>query len=218
MKARPPRPEAAIALDAFSRRYAGGRAQRSSAGRALPALLLVPALSMCGGPPEAPQPAPPPADAIEVVRAPEPDTTLAGEVGRAEFFLGEADLHLRQGRLELATENYQRVLGLQRADAAEFPRDIRARALWGTAVTRLLALDPEGDTTLTMSVLETLVTSYDGTVEAAQARLAVAMLKEIEKLRAQSVRKDEDIRRLNETMEQLKRIDLSRRPSGDLEL
>jgi hypothetical protein len=104
-------------------------------------------------------------------------------------------------------------LELKRADDPAF-RELRARALWGAALTHLVSLTPNGDTSASMTLLETLVTSYDGTVEAAQARWAVALLDQMRRLRAQSADKDEDIRRLNETIEQLKRIDLSRRPSG----
>ena len=112
-----------------------------------------------------------------------------------------------------AAEGYQRVIDLHRADDPGFPRELRARALWGAAVTRLLSLEPSGDTAPTKTLLQTLSTSYDGTLEAQQARWAMAALKEIDRLRAQGSRKDEDIRRLNEQMEQLKRIDLNRRPT-----
>jgi hypothetical protein len=168
---------------------------------------------MCGGPPEVTQTVPPPTAPIEAVRPPEPDTTLAGEVRRAQALLADADVHLREGTLGEAAEGYQRVIDLHRADDPGFPRELRARALWGAAVTRLLSLEPSGDTAPTMTLLQTLSTSYDGTLEAQQARWAMAALKEIDRLRAQGSRKDEDIRRLNEQMEQLKRIDLNRRPT-----
>ena len=190
------------------------RSPGATPARRMAVLLLVPAFAMCGGSPEVTPPAAPPAAPIEVVRAPEPDTTLAGEVEKAQWFLGEADGYLRESALEQAAAGFQRVLDLPRAGDPAFPRELRARALWGTALTGLLSLEPGGDTAPTLTILETLILSSDGTVEAAQARLAVAMIKEIDKLRALTVQKDEDIRRLNETMEQLKRIDLSRRPSG----
>jgi hypothetical protein len=180
------------------------------------ALLLLPALSMCGGPPAALEPAPQPAESTirDVPPVVEPDTTFAGELRRADSILAQADQLLRQGDYEPAIAAYLQVLDLERVDDPAFPRELRARALWGAAVTHLVSLTPNGDTSASMTLLETLVTSYDGTVEAAQARWVVALLDQMRRLRAQSADKDEDIRRLNETIEQLKRIDLSRRPSG----
>jgi tetratricopeptide (TPR) repeat protein len=179
------------------------------------ALLLLPALSMCGGPPAALEPAPQPVESAvsDVPAVVEPDTTFAGELRKADSILAQADELLRQGDYEPAIAAYLQVLELKRADDPAF-RELRARALWGAALTHLVSLTPNGDTSASMTLLETLVTSYDGTVEAAQARWAVALLDQMRRLRAQSADKDEDIRRLNETIEQLKRIDLSRRPSG----
>lgn len=183
--------------------------------RAVVALLLVPAVSMCGKAPEIRQPTPPPVAPVAADPTPVviPDTSLSVDVRRAQSLVAEGDARLGEGAYDLAIVSYRRVMALDRVNDPDFPRELRAQALWGEALANL-SVNPSGDTVPTMTLLQTLVSSYDGTVEATQAKVVIAMLTRLDRLRGQSAQKDEDIKSLKETLEQLKRIDLSRRPGG----
>ena len=183
--------------------------------RTIAALLLVPALGMCGKAPEISRPTPPAVSPVAADPAPVVtlDTPLSVDLRRAQSLLVDGDAQLGEGAYDQAILSYRRVMALPLVNDPEFPRQLRARALWGEALANL-SVNPTGDTAPTMSLLQTLVSSYEGTLEAAQAKVVIATLTSFQRLRGQNAQKEEEIKRLNEQLEQLKRIDLTRRPGG----
>jgi hypothetical protein len=214
-------PDAAATTAELERASCGaGRIQKSpgDARSALAVLLLVPALSVCGGgPPAATQPpAPPPSDAAELTVAVDPQAALlANQVSKGRAILTEADAMLAQGEIEPAIPMYEQIFGLDLAGDVYAKRELQLRALLGVAQANLQA-NPSRPVHITAAktALQTVIASYDGSLEATYARWILTTLEEVERLRALGRDKDATIRQLNETVDQLRKIDSNRRPNG----
>lgn len=86
------------------------------------------------------------------------------------------------------------------------------RALWGLAMVNLLPESPIRDRDRAMVALDRLVLAHGGTVRGAQARWVRSLLQELEEIRTHVDQQEQLLRQLTETVEQLRRIDLNRRP------
>ena len=136
--------------------------------------------------------------------------------------LEEAEAHFRAGRYYQAEFLFQRYLTL--ADGIEVDNgsifgpdnDVPAtqEALWGLAMLHLLPDSPLEDRERGMVSLERLSEEYGDTVRGAQARWVLEILDELHMVQAQMDEQAELLRQLTETVEQLRRIDLLRRPTG----
>ena len=188
--------------------------------RAILALLVVPVFSRCGGgPPPAPAPITPPApDSVAELLVPVDPTAalLAAEVNRARSVLADADGLLAKGEHERAAAAYEQVTLMHLSGDPEAVHELQVQALWGVAMANLLVTPNRlANRTATRNALQTVIATYDGTPWSVQARMMLGMLEEIDALRLQGSRSQEEIKRLNETIEQLRRVDLPRRPGGN---
>jgi hypothetical protein len=144
-----------------------------------------------------PPPIPPP--------PPEPPARLPAAVAPRPS-LGDADKAFTAGNYASAARSYRRYL-----DAKEAQRD-RDRALYQLGVSQaLMGSSPRGRT-MAESTLESLVSQYPKSPYAASGRLVLDLLRENRRLRGDGTTKDETIKRLQEDLERLKKIDMDRRP------
>jgi len=187
-------------------------------GRTLAALLLALALPVCGGPPAPPQPATPaqadPADNLMVAVDPRA-ALLADEIARARAKLAEAADLFSRDEHEKAAAAYDQVATMHLSGDPESTHELQVRALWGVAVSNL-SVKPlrAAHLTAAKTALQTVIASSEGTLDAMTARFVLSTLEESDRLRAQGNQQAEEIKRLNETIDLLKRADLNRRPGG----
>jgi hypothetical protein len=123
--------------------------------------------------------------------------------------LEQAELHFEEGRYEWAESLFVRYLESHEA-RTDGQRD---RALWGLAMVNLLPDSPMQDRERAMVALDRLAEAHGETVRGAQARWVRSLLAELEQIRAQVDEQERLLIQLTETVEQLRRIDLNRRPS-----
>lgn len=90
----------------------------------------------------------------------------------------------------------------------------RAEAAWNLALLHLLPASPVRSPSRAMALLEGIVEQHPGSVEALQARWVQGLLDENTRQRTTLQEQARSLRELNELVEQLKRIDLNRRPPG----
>jgi hypothetical protein len=90
----------------------------------------------------------------------------------------------------------------------------RREAAWSLALVHLLPQSPLRQPARALSLLAEIEEGYPGTLEALQATWLHAMLREGDRNRSRVQEQEQTIRELNELVEQLKRIDLNRRPPG----
>lgn len=188
-------------------------------GRALPQILALIALvgllaltAGCGhfgldsgsGAAGAPEPAEEEAFAEEYVQAEVPETLPA------TLLLEQADQLLYDGHFQEAERTFVRYLESQESG----PIAKEDHALWGLALLHLLPESPLQDRERARTFLERLATRHPDTVRGAQARWVGGILDELEQVRAQVGQQEALLDQLTETVEQLRRIDLNRRPGG----
>lgn len=176
---------------------------------ALAAVLLVGGPAGCGGlfgsdpepvTPEAPEP---PRDTAESEPDPPQDS-----VARPVSLLERAEERFEAGDYREAESLFVRYL-----ESGSVTRDGQTdRALWGLAMVNLLPESPIRDRDRAMVALDRLVLAHGGTVRGAQARWVRSLLQELEEIRTQVDQQEQLLRQLTETVEQLRRIDLNRRP------
>jgi hypothetical protein len=186
---------------------------------ALAALVLVSALSGCGtNPPPPPQPAAAPTpDSVSplMVQVDPTAALLATQVSKAREMLAEADDLLAREEYEGAAAKYEQVSVMHLSDDPDEMHELQVEGLWGVAIANLLITPNRlANSNASRTALQTLIASYDGTRDAITARWMLGMIDEMDRLRVQGARNAEDIRRLTEMVDQLKRIDLTRRPGG----
>jgi hypothetical protein len=184
--------------------------------RALLVLIVAPAFSRCGGGPPPPLQAatPPPPDSTPQLTVPvDPSAALlAGEVNRARTALAQANALLDQGEHERAAAVYQEVSVMHLSDDPEAMHELQVDALWGVAIANLsITPNRAANNAASRTALQTIIAASDGTLQAATARWVLGQLDESDRLRAQGVQNQAEIRRLTETIDQLKRVD-TRRP------
>lgn len=140
-------------------------------------------------PPSLPSPTPPP--------APPPSPTAYFSDGEREFSAGKY--------LE-AAQSYQKYLDLASLDLN------RDRALFRLAMSYALSSTSSLAFQLAQTHFENLIERYPTSPYAAEAKFVVGLMQELLKLRADSKEKDERLRRLATELDQLKKIDMERRP------
>jgi signal transduction histidine kinase len=195
-----------------SRRSRPSRAQTLGASVVL---LLLPLLGACGTAARTPDPAGPSHTTAVAAVAPAYPVASARIAIRLSMtaILEHADELLAEESFDEAAAAYQEVLDRHGASDWDASGAVRARALWGLALTQILPGGSETPGAPAMGLLRTLSTSFSGTQQSSQANWVVEVLEELSRLREDKLRQEQRIRHLNETVEQLKRIDLTRRPA-----
>ena len=140
-------------------------------------------------PPSLPSPAPPP--------APAPSPTAYFSDGEREFTAGKY--------LE-AAQSYQKYLDLASLDSN------RDRAMFRLAISYALSSTSSLAFQLAQTHFENLIERFPTSPYAAEAKFVVGLMRELLKFRADSKEKDDRIRRLAAELDQLKKIDMERRP------
>lgn len=143
----------------------------------------------------------------------EREEALAPEapVLRTSAMVDEAVLHYTEGRYETARNLLTRYL--EGENGADLETE-RARAIWGLAMVHLTPESPTHDPERGKSLLDQLSHEFPGTTWSTQARWAHGLLAELERVRTEAAEQEVLLRQLTETVEQLRRIDLNRRPTG----
>ncbi len=157
-----------------------------------------------GDDPPAPEPEPPAAE-IEP-----PPLDAPAEEGPETLILDEAEHRFDEGDLEGAARLFQEYLGGQTNSDSER----EAQALWGLAMIHILPESPIQNRDRALGLLDRLVTEHATSVRGAQARWLLSTLEELEAARTQVSQQQALVQQLTETVEQLRRIDLNRRPTG----
>jgi hypothetical protein len=140
---------------------------------------------------------------------------LATEVNKARAILSEADELLAQEEYADAAAKYEQVSVMHLSDDPEAMHELQIEGLWGVAIANLLITPNRlANSNASRTALQTVIASYEGTRDAITARWVLGTIDEMDRLRVQGARDAEDIRRLTEMLDQLKRIDLPRRPGG----
>jgi hypothetical protein len=200
-----------------SAREGGPTDSRSGARRtAVLSLVMLLAGSGCAwirGEPE-PPPAPPPASAP--APSPEEEAPVVVPRDRTEEILAEGTAYLAIGDHSASRARFQYVLDRweeEDGNGVAIPAELRARALWHLGLLHLLAEGQERDEEQALSLLTRLSEEYPATPEGVQARWLRTLLQDLEGARRRGAEQEQRIRELNETVEQLRRIDLNRRPA-----
>jgi hypothetical protein len=144
------------------------------------------------------------AEPEEVVEPDPPASTTSAMVD-------EALLHFSEGRYQAAATLLDRYL--MGSNGAE-PNEESARAIWGLAMLHLTPGSPTHDPSLGKSFLDRLEQELPGTTWSTQARWAQGLVAELERVQAEADEQERLLHQLTETVEQLRRIDLNRRPTG----
>ena len=146
-----------------------------------------------------------PREAPGEIRAPAEEAPAAP----AEALLDLATIHLEAGRLDEAAGLKRRALAMEGVPAAR-----RQQALWSLAMIHLLPESPLHDVDQARSDLTRLEAEHGDSVPGQQARWLLGLLNELDRTRTDLAEQAEVVEQLRETVEQLRRIDLNRRPSG----
>jgi signal transduction histidine kinase len=93
--------------------------------------------------------------------------------------------------------------------------DMKREALWGLVMVHLLPDSPVRDPGLAVDALLALEEEHQGELPGLQAVLIRELVEELHGVRSVAQEQEEVLRRLVETVEALKRIDLTRRPSRE---
>jgi hypothetical protein len=178
-----------------------------------PALLGLLALFQagCGLRGSGTEPAPPTPEPAPV--ASEPVSSAPAVADRVEEILAEGQAFLAAGELQASRARFEYVLDRAEEDGPGVAAGLRARALWHLSVIHLLGIGASGDGDRALALLTRLVEEHPLTPEAVQARWVRGLLQELEGARREKADQERVIRELTETVEQLRRIDLNRRPS-----
>lgn len=147
----------------------------------------------------------------EVPEWTEPEEEDSGSDESSEM-LTRAETHFEAGRYRQASALFTRYLENGSPPDRQNHHETD-RALWGLAMVHLLPESPVQDQERAMAVLDRLADTHGETVGGAQARWVRSLLTELESIRSQVEAQERLLRQLTETVEQLKRIDLNRRPA-----
>jgi len=160
-----------------------------------------------GGSPEpVPEPEPP------LVSAPT-EESRDWRIDFVETLLARGEGYLASGALTDAENAFQDALYWIRLGSTAPIAEQELRAKWGLALTYLTADQAVRQSERTRQVLQEIA-DQEGSADSLLASWIVGALDEIRRLRSEVSRQQELIRTLNETVEQLKLIDLTRRPAG----
>lgn len=177
------------------------------------ALLLAFSVASCARGSEVEPPSPPPSteeldDDARIEDGPETEEDSDPDA----LVLDEAEIHFAEGRYRTAATLFERYLEEgRRPGNGEGHAD---RALWGLAMLHLLPESPLHDRDEAMGVLDRLVEDHRESMWGMQARWVRGLMEELDEVRGQVVQQEDLLRQLTETVEQLRRIDLNRRPTG----
>jgi hypothetical protein len=144
---------------------------------------------------EAAPPPPPPRDRSEEILA------------EGAAFLAIGDFSASRSRIQYLLDHWEE------NDGGDVPAGLRAKALWHLGLLHLLPDAPDRDPERALSILTRLTEEYPATPEGVQAQWIRGLLQELDGARQQGAQQEQRIRELNETVEQLRRIDLNRRPA-----
>lgn len=175
---------------------------------ALSAMILLPG---CGLRATSPGPVAAPGGSESAVEASTAGTAeLAGSPTppATEALLEQGQALLLAGRFEEAVSALETYLVF-----GEEPEH-RREAAWALALVHLLPQSPLRQPARALSLLAEIEEGHPGTLEALQATWLQAVLREGDRDRSTLQEQEQTIRELNELVEQLKRIDLNRRPPG----
>lgn len=204
------------------RASARSRARRAALprGRRTPAFVIGLGLVLSGcllsASPEEPSPVPldphPPAeeDRSDAAAPPGSESPVPAEVTR---LLDDGDWHLAAGSYERAAGAYRGVLAQSHPMEWDPTGEIRARTYFSLAVAHLLSDEPE-DKAHARRYFRTLEDAYASTLQGVVARWVGGVLDELDRAHDRIAEREALIDQLTETLEQLKRIDLNRRPGG----
>jgi hypothetical protein len=140
--------------------------------------------------------------------AEESEASSSYEEPATEMLLEQGHALLVAGRHEEAVAAFETYLVF-----GEHP-DHRRAATWSLALVYLLPTSPLRSQPRALALLRTLEEGHPGSLEAMQAGWIRAMLQEGARNRSAIQEHERTIRELNELVEQLKQIDLNRRPPG----
>jgi signal transduction histidine kinase len=118
---------------------------------------------------------------------------------------------LADGRFEDARTAFAGV----RDETGAVDPELRREALWGLVMVHLLPDSPVRDPGLAVEALRALEEGHRGELPGLQAVLVRELVEELAGVRSVAQEQEEVLRRLVETVEALKRIDLTRRPSRE---
>jgi hypothetical protein len=182
--------------------------------RAAASVVLAMATSACGfGPSPFGGSVPPASDQVEVESGPavEDDAQGPGEAPRN----GAAESLLDQGQaLLIAGRHAEAVPPLEAYLVVGEHEPHRLAANWSLALVFLLPDSPVRDERRAGPLLERIGQEHPASIEAVHARLLRGLLGDLSRSRATIEEQRRSITELNQLVEQLKQIDLSRRPGG----
>ncbi|MEX2530636.1 MAG: hypothetical protein WD960_07675 [Gemmatimonadota bacterium] len=156
-------------------------------------------------------PTPPDVEEADPVEQREEALEPEAAVRATSAMVDEAVLHFAEGRYQTAVSLLTRYL--EGANGVQGDEE-NARAIWGLAMLHLTPDSPTHDPTLGKDFLHRLEEEFPGTTWSTQARWAQGLVGELERVRVEAAEQEILLRQLTETVEQLRRIDLNRRPTG----
>ncbi len=115
---------------------------------------------------------------------------------------------LADGRYSEAARQFEWVLTVEPA------RESRADALWGLSLVHLLPDSPLREPDQADALLEALADEFPDTLPGMQAVWLRSILEDLRIATERAAAHERAVRELEETLEQLRQIDLGRRPSG----
>jgi TolA-binding protein len=121
-------------------------------------------------------------------------------------YFSDAERDFSAGKYLDAAESYQKYLDLTSLDSN------RDRALFRLAMSYALSSTSSLAFQLAETHFENLISRFPASPYSAEAKFVVGLMQELLKLRADSKDKDERIKRLTTELDQLKKIDMERRP------
>lgn len=132
--------------------------------------------------------------------------------GSAGVLLGHGWYLFDRGEYEAARGRFAAVREQRNGGASPAAQE---EALWGIAMIHLLPDSPLRDPERAQEALLELENEFEGELPAFQAALVRGLVEELAGVRAVAQEQEEVLRRLVDTVEALKRIDLTRRPARE---
>jgi len=152
----------------------------------------------------------PPEPVVPTAPATEPESLREAAPDPLDaHLLEQATAHFEAGRLQQAAN-----LNRQLLEMTGVPAVRRERALWSLAMIHLLPESPLHDPGRARTDLARLGEDHGESIRGAQARWLLTLLEELDQVRGQAAEQAELLEQLTATVEQLRRIDLNRRPSS----
>jgi hypothetical protein len=139
----------------------------------------------------------------------------SGSYGASSYEAPATEVLLDQGHALLVAGRYDEAVAAFETYLVfgENP-DHRRAATWSLALVYLLPTSPLQSQPRALALMATLEEAHAGSLEAMQAGWVRALLQESARNRSAIAGHERTIRELNELVEQLKQIDLNRRPPG----